>query len=244
MATVTADTTPDGIRSHRGPSPAALGIVYLVLFVGSLVVTRIMTGGARFPNPYQSIAAAQAYYTQYAEAVRIAAFLQFGSAIPLGIFAAAMTSRLTYLGIRAAGVSIALYGGFCASVTLMFSALLSWVQSQPGIADQVAAMRVVQLLGFAAGGVGHVVTLGLLLAGVCVPAGFARLLPRWLVWFGLILAVICELSSLSIILPQLSGLLPLGRFPAFIWLIGAGFTLPAARGAGGAQVTDAASTHP
>jgi hypothetical protein len=53
------------------------------------------------------------------------------------------------------------------------------------MADDLSTLRALQLFGFATGGPGHVVTLGLLLAGVSVPSGFARLMPRWLVWLGL-----------------------------------------------------------
>ena len=101
--------------------------------------------------------------------------------------------------------------------------------TQPGLADDLSTLRALQLLGFATGGVGHVVGLGLLLAGVSVPAAFARLLPRWIVWFGLVLAVLAELSSVSLVFPIASLLLPLSRFPAFVWLIAAGFAMPTSR---------------
>jgi hypothetical protein len=45
-------------------------------------------------------------------------------------------------------------------------------------------------------------------------------------WFGLILAVIGELSWLSMVVPAALFLIPLTRFPAFVWLIAAGFLLP------------------
>jgi hypothetical protein len=44
--------------------------------------------------------------------------------------------------------------------------------------------------------------------------------------FGLALAVIGELSALSLVIPQALFLIPLTRFPAFIWMIVAGFRLP------------------
>src|SRR5215468_264639 len=159
----------------------------------------------------------------------LGALLQFGAAIPLGIFTATVTSRLKFLGMRAAGADIALFGGFAASIFLALSACAGWVLAQPGMATEAGALRALQLLGFATGGPGHVVTLGLLLAGVSVPSAFAKLIPRWLVWLGLIVAAICELSSLSLVFPMAGILLPLGRFPAFIWLIGAGFTMPKSR---------------
>jgi hypothetical protein len=223
-------TEAGGVSSHRGPSLGALGVVFVSLFAASLVVSGVMTGGAHFPTPYEPVELAQDYFSRYAGVIRIAAFLQFGAAIPLGIFTATVTSRLKFLGMRVAGVDIALFGGFAASIFLALSALTGWVLSQPGMAMEASVLRALQLLGFVTGGPGHVVTLGLLLAGVSVPSAFAKLIPRWIVWFGLILAAICELSALSLVFPMLGILLPLGRFPAFIWLIGVGFTMPKSRG--------------
>jgi hypothetical protein len=189
-----------------------------------------MTGGAAYPTPFDPPEVAQAFFGPHADALRITAFLQFGSAIPLGLFTATVVSRLRFLGLNVAGVSIALFGGFAASLMLAISALVNWTMTQPGIADDLGGLRMLQLLTFAFGGPGHVVPLGLLLAGVSVPAAFARLLPRWLVWFGLIVAVVAELSWLSLVLPAAAPLLPLARFSALIWLVIAGFILPTARG--------------
>ena len=70
------------------------------------------------------------------------------------------------------------------------------------------------------------VPLGLLLAGICVTAGFSGLLPKWVVISGLVIAAIGELSWLQILIPQLLFLIPLTRFPGFAWMIVAGFSLP------------------
>jgi len=214
---------------HRGPSPGALGVVFVSLFVSSLVVIGVMTRGAHFPTPYEPVELAQNYFSSYAGALRIAVFLQFGAAIPLGIFTATVTSRLRFHGIRAAGTDIALFGGFASSIFLALSALTGWVLTQPGMTAEAGSLRALQLFGFATGGPGHVVALGLLLSGVSVPSAFAKLIPRWLVWLGLIVAAICELSALSLVFPMAGFLLPLGRFPAFIWLIGAGFMMSSSR---------------
>ena len=68
--------------------------------------------------------------------------------------------------------------------------------------------------------------MGLLMAGVCIPAAFRKLLPKWLIGFGLFLAVAGELSWFNLIFPQALFLVPLVRFPGFIWLIATGFLLP------------------
>ena len=218
------------VAKHRGPPPGIVAIVYLVLFAAGIAAAQLMnSAGAKFPLPYEPVEAAHAYYTQNAEGARVSAFFHFGSAIPLGIFTAVMTSRLRFLGLNVAGVSIALFGGFAASILFAVSALSTWVISQPSVAEQAGALRVVQLLAFATGGVGYVMPMGLLLAGISIPCAFARLLPRWMIVFGLVVAVIAELSWFSLLFPQLSILLPLARFPGFLWMIAAGFALPKSR---------------
>jgi len=217
---------------HRSPPLALLGGVFTALFLASLVVGMTMTGGAPHPTPYDPPEAARAYYGPHPDAIRIIAFLQLGAAIVLGIYTATVTSRLHFLGLNVAGVTIGLVGGAAASVLLAVSALTTWVMTQPGIADDLTTLRALQLFAFAVGGPGHVAAFGLLLAGVSIPAAFARLMPRWLVWLGLILAVLAELSTLSLVFPSLSVLIPLARFPALIWVVGAGLTLPTARSSG------------
>jgi hypothetical protein len=54
-----------------------------------------------------------------------------------------------------------------------------------------------------------------------------KLLPKWLVASGFALGIIGELSALNLVIPQALFLIPLTRFPGFVWLIAAGFALPA-----------------
>src|SRR5215471_7996565 len=214
---------------HRGPNLGAVSVVYTVLFLASLVETAIMTNGGHIPSPFIAPDLIQAFFARNADAVRIAAFLQFGAAVPLGIFTATVVSRLQFLGMNVAGVSITLFGGFAASLFSAISAVLQWTLAQPGVASQSDNTRVLHLLGFATGGVGFVVALGLLLAGVSAIALFTRMLPRWLAWLGLVVAAIAELSSLSLIFTPVTFLLPVARFVGLIWLIATGFLLPRSR---------------
>jgi hypothetical protein len=212
--------------THKGPSLGILAIVYIVLFLAGILSMVIFTHGASLPMPYAPAELSRNYYLQFPGALRVNAWLQFGSSIPLGIFTAAVTSRLKFLGVNTSGVNIALFGGIGASLFLGISGLLTWVQSQPGISNEISSMRVVQLFGFISGGVAHVALFGLLVAGVSVTAWFHRLIPAWLFWFGMITAVCADLSTLSMIFPGFSIFIPLGRFPGFIWMILVGFKLP------------------
>jgi hypothetical protein len=99
--------------------------------------------------------------------------------------------------------------------------------SYPGIAQEAGVLRALYYMVFSVGSVGFSVPMGLLIAGISVPGLIIKLLPKWLAVSGLALAVIGELSVLSLLIPKLLLLIPLTRFPSFIWLILAGFKLPA-----------------
>ena len=211
---------------HRGPHPGIVAGVFTVLFIAGLVPVTLLASDTHFPAPQQPPAEILAYFRSNADKVLLCAFFQFCSAIPLGIFTVTMVSRLQFLGVRAAGPWIGLFGGLLATLSIVLSAFAAWVLAQPGIADDEGVTRALHQLAFAIGGPGYSVPLGLLIAGIAVPAAFARLLPRWLIAFGLGLAAIGQLSALNLIVPQLLFLIPLVRFPGFVWLIVAGFKLP------------------
>jgi hypothetical protein len=222
-----ANRISENPAKHRGPHLGILAIVFTLLFnAGLYFVISFSANAPHFPGPWESAETIAAYFQGYPHAVLMCAFLQFGSAIPLGLFTATIVSRLQFLGVRVAGVHIALLGGFMTSFNLALSALVLWVMSYPGIAQDVSVLRALYYVVFAVGGVGYSVPLGLLMAGVSVPAGFMKLLPKWLVALGLLLGVCGEASWISLIFPKALFLIPLTRFPGFIWLIVAGFLLP------------------
>lgn len=214
---------------HRSPPPGIVAVVFVLFFAASIVANAMITSGAPYPTPYMPIEQLQDYYTRFSNAILIASFLQFGAVPPLGIFTVTIVSRLLFHRITVAGVYIALFGGLASAMFLGVSSLSAWALSQPGVATDTGAMRAMQLFAFATGGVGHTVTLGILLAGVSVPGLVFGLIPRWVTWSGLIIAAICILSFFSMVFPAVSFLLPLGRFPAYLWLIAAGFTIPNTR---------------
>jgi hypothetical protein len=213
------------VNRERSPSPGVPALVYFILFVGGFVFNQISTSGASFPTPYDPVQKAQEYYQHFQSTTRIYSFFIFWSALPLGIFTAFFTSRLFNLGIHRGGLNIAAFGGYAAAVFIALSGLCTWILSQPNIATEPGITRGIQLLGFASGGTGNVVFAGLLIAGISVTAGLALLIPKWIMWSGLILAAISLLSMFNMIFEGVSILLPIGRFLGIIWMIIAGFKL-------------------
>jgi hypothetical protein len=220
----TQDTTTR-VR-HAGPSPGIVATIFVLLFMAGLYPVTAFGGKPVFPGPGESLDVILTFFQARAPAVLLCAALQFGAAIPLGIFTATIVSRLRFLGVRAAGTEIAFFGGLATALNLMASSSVLWTMSYPGVAQEPALLQALYRLTFALGGPGFSVPFGSLIAGVSVTAGFNKLLPRWIVILGLVVAVLGELSWLDILFPKMLFLIPLTRFPGFIWLIAVGFALP------------------
>jgi hypothetical protein len=223
---VTASTHTQRPQTQGGPPLGVLAVVFTALFLSAIIISTAVGGGHTFPSPYDPATSILAYFHQHPEAVRLNALLQFAAAIPLAIYAATASARLNRLGIRAPGATIALTGGVLAATFMACSALVCWVLSRPEVRDEPALVRALQDLAFATGGPGHVVPLGLLVAGIAVPGLLARLLPRWLAVAGLGIAAVAELATLSLLLDNAAFLLPVARFTGLAWLIAVGFLLP------------------
>jgi hypothetical protein len=216
-------------RRHQSPPLGILAIVFTVLFCAGLYPVTVFGGKPYFPGPWESPQTIVAYFQARPSAVLLCAFLQFGSAIPLGIFTASAVSRLKFLGVQAAGADIALFGGFATAFLLMANSCVLWTMTYPSVTHDAAVTQALYYFGFGLGGPGYSASFGLLMAGICVPAFFRKLVPRWIILLGLVLALCGELSWLNIEIPAALPLVPLTRFPGFVWMIAMGFALPATR---------------
>jgi hypothetical protein len=216
-----------GRLPQGGPPLALLAAISLVLLLAGLAIGVALAGV--MPLPYGSATAIQNYVAGHHAAVVAIAVGTFGSSIPLAIYAATASARLRQLGITAPGATIALAGGLLASAGLALSSLTAWTLSRPEVTSDTALVRALYYLTYLTGGPWHVVTLGLLIAGVAVPGLVVGLLPRPVAWAGLVIAGIAELTTLVLIWPGLSPLLPVARFTGLVWLIVAGALLPLRR---------------
>jgi hypothetical protein len=219
---------------HRGPSLTAVAAVYAIMVLSGILAPMMMAGGQHFPSPFEPDATR--WFSEHGGAALTSAFFLFGSAAPLAIFTASATSRLQFLGMKVAGIHIALVGGVAASVALATSAFAVWVLAQPGIAEVTGLGRALHLFAFVAGGPGFAIPFGLLLSGIAVVGGLQRFIPRWLMWIGLVLAAVAELAVFALVFMPAAFLLPVARFLGMFWLIGAGAALPKSRRARAASM--------
>ncbi|MEU3778595.1 hypothetical protein AB0F11_36415 [Streptomyces sp. NPDC032472] len=214
---------------QAGPPLGILAVVFTALFLAGLVLSALLADGRPFPSPFGAADRITAYFREHTDATRVSGALQFAASVPLAIYAATVSARLHKLGVRAPGATIALAGGVLASAFLACSGLVTWVLSRPEVTERPELVRALQYLAFGLGGPGHVVLLGLLVAGLAVPGLLARLLPRALAVAGLAIAAVAELATLVLLADGTALLLPVARFTALGWLIAAGFLLPRRR---------------
>jgi hypothetical protein len=228
--------TPDARRRYRadaGPPLVILAIVSTGLLVAGLIISTALAGET-FPAPFAPADVVESYFRNNRTAVAVTAFFTFASGVPLAVYAATASARLRNLGVRNPGATIALVGGIVAAVFLCLSGMLSWVLSRPETAGEAPVVHALQGLTFMTGGPGHVVALGLLLAGIAVPGLLAGLLPRWVAIAGLAIAAVCELATLALLVDGAIVVVPVGRFGSLLWLIAAAVLLPKRRPAANA----------
>lgn len=196
-----------------------------LLFGG--IAVGVALGGV-LPLPYGPADAVVAYVRSQPVAVQVIATATFASSVPLALYAAAAGARVRRLGVAGPGPAIALTGGVLAAGSLGLTGLLGWALSRPDVGTDATAVRVLYFLAFLVGGVGHVVALGLLVAGIAVPGLIAGLLPRPVAWLGVATAALAELATLVLVWPGLGVILPIARVCALAWLVVAGALLPRA----------------
>lgn len=209
----------------RGPSLLLLVTVHFLIFASGLVAASVLRHGAHFVTPFGSAEQVRAFLALSPTAVRVGNFFLFASAIPFGIFAVTTVSRLRFLGVRAAGTNIALLGGLIATIALILSGSVGWILSVPEVLASAPTVKMVNFLNFLLGGVVFAVGFGLLAAGVSVTCYFLRLLPRWLVVFGMLMALTGELSSLSLVAYPANFFIPITRYLGFIWMFSVAIAL-------------------
>jgi len=217
---------PLPVASFRGPHAGIVALVSVLLFCGGLLPVTAFGGMPYFPPPTASVSDMVAFFSTRQSAVLLCAFLQFGSAIPLGIFAVTVVSQLQFLGVRAAGTYIALFGGIATACGILFGSSFLWAMTYPGVAQDPTLLHVLYRVAFGIGGPGFSVAFGIFIAGVAISGGLSRKLPRWLMYSGIVIAVCGELSWLEILSVRFLPLIPLTRFPGFLWSILVGFALP------------------
>lgn len=226
-------------RRFRGPSLILTALAHILVFVGGLVAAGVLRHGATYVTPFAPAEQMRAFLIQSPAAVRISNFFLFGSAVPFGIFAVTAVSRLRFMGVRAAGTNITLFGGLAAAMALFLSGMSGWILSLPDVTASASVVKAISFFGFLSGGLFYSIGFGLMAAGISVTCYFTRLLPRWLVALGMLLALTGELSWFSLLAFPANFFIPITRYIGFVWMILAAVYLTRGR-----SIEQPASTTP
>src|SRR5271155_1935575 len=148
------------IQQFRGPSLILLATVHILIFAAGLVAAATLRHGAPYVTPFAAAEAVRLFFAQSPNAVRVSNFFLFGSAVPFGIFAVTIVSRLRFMGVRAAGTNIALIGGLTATTALILSGVAGWVVSVPEVSASAQAAKAIFFLSFLLGGLVYSVGFG------------------------------------------------------------------------------------
>lgn len=218
-------TTQQAQSRQVGPPLLTVGIVFVALFLAGLVISTAMAGGATYPSPFEAPEVVERYLTAHGKAAAVAGFFQLASAFPLLVFTATAVHRLRATGASVPGTYIALVGGVLSAGFTILSGLFQWAASRPVVLSSPDSMHLAHQVAFGLGGPAYAAAFGLLAAGLSVPVLIMRRGPRWVGWLGLAVAAVGMLSTLTLVVPAFTYLIPLTRFPGFAWLIAMAATL-------------------
>ena len=171
MTSTGSQTAATSTMKHAGPPLWLLAILYTVLFNAGLFPVTMFGGMPYWPGPWESPGVITSFFQTQGNRVLACIFLQTGATVCLGLFTAVIVSRLQFLGIRAAGVYIALFGGFLTVFNSMAASFAVWTLIRPAVAQTPSSILALNYLSYAFGGPGFSIPMGLLMAGVGTEGG-------------------------------------------------------------------------
>ena len=201
--------TTQQTQRHQGPHLGLLAILYTVLFNAGLYPATAMAGKPYWPGPWDPASVVMPYFQTHHTQVLTCLFLQFGAILCLGLFTAVNVSQMRFLGVHPAGPWIALLGGFLVVADGFAGGLTTWTLIHPVIVQTPSLVLALYYLAYGLGGHGFSIPMGLLIAGISIPALLHKLLPKWICILGIVLAIAGELSWFHLISPAVLFVIPL-----------------------------------
>ncbi|HEX4703192.1 MAG TPA: hypothetical protein VH352_13765 [Pseudonocardiaceae bacterium] len=217
------------VARRRGAPLLGPAVVSVALFMLSVLIG-VLFAGKLYASPFADDHTVQRYFVDHPTMVGFIGLLQLGSAIALAVFTGAVCGRMRALAPAASGyVSMAAVGGAIAATLLAVNGVVQWALSRTATGDPLSLLRTMNYLFFGLGGPAHVAALGVLIAGICLPATGMGLVPRWFGIASLVVALLAVLSLVTLIRPEATVFIPLGRFPTLLWLVAVSVLLSRAR---------------
>lgn len=200
-------------RYYRIAAVAAASYVVLFILLQFLPKALGQTANAPVVTPYSADGVVVRYLAEVPRDVAaVGAFLQATSALALLIFAALAATSVRHRTPGSAHADLIRAGGIASATLLLVSASFQWVLARPSTEADLHTFRAVLDLVFVTGAAPNVATTGVLIGAVAAAAKKTQLLPAWLNWLGLIVAVLSAISMFSLLAEPLTIFIPLGRY--------------------------------
>jgi hypothetical protein len=212
-----AEFTLDPRRQRIG---AMAAICYVVFFVVSLVLPGRLNGNAPIFTPYSPDETVSRYLAETTRgAIAYGAFFQALSALALLVFVPYATDYARRLAPEGGYAGVIRAGGTVSAALLLVSSSVQWVSNRPSTGGDLRVFRAISDITFVTGAAPHVATLGLLVGAVAGVGLKTRALPRWLCWFGFVIAAASLLSMLSLLFEAATIFIPAGRYIGMVWFL-------------------------
>jgi hypothetical protein len=213
----------EDVKPGRPVPGAVTGLLsafgFLGLFVLGILLNSVFATGV-YPMPTVPAEETVAYRLANGDVMRISGVVNVFAgvaAIWFGAWLAAVVDRKAPGG-QAAWLTFA--GGAVSGAFLILSGAMQWVVQRPDVLEDELLTHSFNSLIFVIGGVGVVLGYAGLVGVSSLVLVRSGLISKWLAWVGVISGVLSLVAAFGLV-PEGTGLvylIPLGRFPALLWI--------------------------
>jgi hypothetical protein len=224
MSILSPTESKQDTSSHSPPVPGATtGVLsaaaFLGLFIFGILLNSVFAKGL-YPMPTVPAAETVQYRLDNPGVMRLSGVVNIlagVAAIWYAAWLAAVVGRRSPNG-QASWLTFA--GGLLSGTFLILSGAMQWVVQRPDVLANEGLTQVVNSLIFVIGGVGVVLGYAGLVGVSSLVLSRAGLIPTWLAAVGVVSGALSLVAAFGLVPEgtELVYLIPLGRFPALIWI--------------------------
>jgi hypothetical protein len=217
---------PQNALSANGRRWQALGGILFVAFFVAGDVLRANLASMPLPLPNAPASDVVQYYASSSTAALAVGVVQVLSAISLFVFAECVADFVLRTQSEARQLLVLTrVAGVLSAALLLVCGLLGLTLIPVSAGGDLTLVGALRTLNFLSGGTFHVASLGLFAGAATLAARSARALPRWIIWWGIVQAMVSILSLASLFVFPAALFILLGRMMGFVWSIAVGLML-------------------
>lgn len=204
---------------------AITGVLFVALFMAGDFLRGVFTD-----NPLPMPNAPASKYASYAAeswlAVIVVGVCQVLSGLALYFFVTSVISSVVSASSeKRESINVGTNASVLSALLLILCGLLGFALVLAAQADNLGLVGTLRQLNFLSGGTFHVAALGIFIGVTSATTRKTFTLPHWIVWLGLVQAVLAVASLASLVFFPAALLILAGRMLGFVWCLTVGFWL-------------------